>query len=147
LILGKIGPACLPALTPSLTSTNPVERALAAATVGMIGPEARSMIPTLQGLLHDASNMVRLSAADALIKIGADPIPLISILLECLQPSDSDNRSYAFELLGKLKEKAKSAVPYLTNTIANATNADDRFMVLDALRKIDPKTASRFEVK
>jgi hypothetical protein len=144
MILANIGPASIPKVAQLLASTNEMTRAMAAATLGVMGPQARSVAPDLQRMLAEKSNVIRLAAACALVKIETDPRPVIPVLLDCWKQSDFEGRDSALDALGQLKDRALPAVPQLTNLLATAKDAGERQMLLGTLQSIDPKTAGLF---
>jgi hypothetical protein len=145
MVLGKIGKPAIPALFTALSQTNDIARALAAYALSENGTNAVHIRPNLEAMLSDKSIFVRLHAAQALGKLGGNPETIVPVLLRCFHEGDRDTRSYALEVLSKLKESAKSAVPDLTYSLAAATNNDDHYSLLGALRAIAPDQAARFE--
>jgi hypothetical protein len=145
MVLGKIGKPAIPALLIALSQTNDLARALATYALGENGTNAVHLRPNLEAMLSDKSIFVRLHAAQALGKMGDNPEIIVPIILRCFHEGDPDTRSYALEVLAKLKERAKSAVPDLTYSLAAVTNIYDRFSLLDALRAIDPDQAAKFK--
>jgi hypothetical protein len=144
MLLAKIGPSCIPDVRPLLSSTNELTRALGAATFGAMGPEAKTVAPILEPMLKEKSNVVRLAVASALVKIGTEPQSVIPVLLECWERPDFEGRASALDSLAELKDRARTAVPQLTNFLAKATDPSDRQALIGTLQAIDPQTASRF---
>jgi HEAT repeat protein len=142
MILANIGPASIPEVAQLLASTNETTRAMAAAVFGVMGPQAKSITPDLQRMLAEKSNVIRLAAASALVKIETDPEPLIPVLLDCWRQSGFEGRDAALDALGQLKDRAMSAVPQLTNLLATTKDVGERQMLLGTLQSIDPVTAS-----
>jgi hypothetical protein len=145
MVLGKTGKPAIPALLTVLSQTNNIARALAAHALGENGTNAIHVRPNLEAMLSDRSIFVRLSAAGAVGKLGGDPEIIVPVLLQCFHEGDDGTRSYAIEVLSKLKERAKSAVPDLIYSLAVATNCNDRYDLLSALREIDSEQAAKFE--
>jgi HEAT repeat protein len=145
MILGKIGIPAIPALLAALSHTNDAARALAACALGENGTNAAHACSHLEALLDDKAMRVRLCAAVALGKLGGRPEIIVPVILRCAHEGDEDTRLYALDSLGKLKDRAQSAVPDLTNSLAVVTNILDRSSLLNALREIDPKQAARFD--
>jgi HEAT repeat protein len=96
-------------------------------------------------MLNDKAICVRLNAAVALGKLGEKPEIFVPVILRCTHEGDQDTRWFALDSLGKFKDRAQSAVPDLTNSLAVVTNLIDRSSLLNALREIDPKQAARFD--
>jgi hypothetical protein len=145
MVLGSIGKPAIPALLAALSHTNDIARAIAAYHLGEIGTNAIHVRPNLETMLSDRSILVRLNAAGALGKLGGDPEIIVPVLLLCFHEGDADTRSDALEVLSKLKERAKSAVPDLIYSLAAATNSNDHYSLLRALREIDSEQAAKFE--
>ena len=101
--------------------------------------------PSLETRLSDKSIFVRLNAAEALGKLGGNPEDIVPVILRCFHEGDADTRSYALDVLSKLKERAKSAVPDLTYSLAAATNRNDHYSLLSTLREINSEQAAKFE--
>jgi HEAT repeat protein len=97
-------------------------------------------------MLSDRSIFVRLHAAGAVGKLGGNPETFVPVLLQCFHEGDSGTRSYALDFLSKLKERARSAVPDLIYSLAAATNSNDHYSLLSALREIDSEQAAKFEL-
>ena len=145
MVLGNIGKPAIPALLTALSQTNDIARAIAAYDLGEIGTNATHVRPNLETMLSDRSIFVRLNAAGALGKLDGNPETIVPILLQCFHEGDGDTRSYALDILSKLKERAQSAVPDLTYSLTAATNSNDHYSLLSALREIDSEQAAKFE--
>jgi hypothetical protein len=145
MVLGKTGKPAIPALLAALSQTNDIARAIAAYHLGENGTNAIHVRPNLEAMLSDKSIFVRLNAAGAVGKLGGDPEIIVPVLLQCFHEGDSEARSYALDVLSKLKKRAKSAVPDLIYSLAAATNSNDRYSLLSALREIDSEQAAKFE--
>jgi len=145
MILGKIGKPAIPALLAALSHTNDMARALAAYALGENGTNASHVCSNLEAMLNDKAIFVRLNAAIALRKLGGRPGTFVPVILRCAHEGDEDTRLHALDSLGKLKDRAQSAVPYLTNSLAIVTNNIDRCSLLDALKEIDRKQAAKFD--
>lgn len=145
MVLGNIGKPAIPGLLATLSHTNDIARALAAWALGTIGTNAIHVRPNLEAMLSDKSIFVRLDAAEAVGKMGGATETIVPVLLQCFHEGDRDTRWYALRVLSELKQRAISAVPDLTNSLAAVTNADDRFALLDTLKEIDRAAAARFD--
>ena len=145
MVLGKIGKPAIPALLAALSHTNDIARALAVYALGETGTNATYLCPRLEAMQNDKALSVRLNAAITLGKLGGKPEIFVPVILRCIHDGDEDTRWYALDSLGKFKDRAQSAVPDLTNSLAVVTNLIDRSSLLNALREIDPKQAARFD--
>jgi len=145
MVLGNIGKPAIPALLTALSHTNDIARALAAYALGENRTNALHLRPNLKAMLSDKSIFVRLDAAEALGKLGGNPETIVPVILRCFHEGDADTRSHALDVLSKLKERARSAVPALIYSLAAATNRNDHYSLLGALREIDSQQAAKFE--
>jgi hypothetical protein len=143
MVLGKIAKPALPALLAALSHTNDIARALAAFALGENGTNASHVCSNLEAMLNDKAIFVRLNAAVALGKLGGKPETFVPVILRCAHEGDEDTRLYALDSLGKLKDRARSAVHDLTNSLARVTNINDHYSLLNALWEIDPKQAAK----
>jgi len=147
LILARIGKPAIPIVVPALASTNDIARALAAEILCQIGTNALPLRPRLETMLNDKSIFVRLDVAEALSRLHADPEIIVPVILACFHEGDRETRMYAMNVLSKLKERAISAVPDITNSLASVTNSEDRMFLMNALREINPEQAGRFAAR
>ncbi len=92
----------------SLSDRDPATRAAGAATLAVIGPEARSAVPALRTLLKDKDPMVRYSAIRALGEIGPAANGTAEGLLEALASEDRDTRS---EAVHAVRPWGKAGIP------------------------------------
>jgi HEAT repeat protein len=76
-----------------------------------------TIVPDLIARLQDANAEVRLSAATALGRIGADGKTAVPALITALQDKDKYVRQGAADALGHFGAKAKTAVPALINAL------------------------------
>lgn len=106
----------VPALLKAMKNGDENLRIIIIAALGEIGLRDSPAIPSLKlhDLLNDKNKEVRLMAANALKKIGQDPIPA---LIVALQNSDSQIRQQAAHNLGQLSTEAKDAIPHLINAL------------------------------
>ncbi|MBS0210452.1 MAG: HEAT repeat domain-containing protein [Planctomycetes bacterium] len=128
----------LPLLIESIKHQNPRVRAAAAHALGeldgLIAPMARAT--PLAGLLGDADAQVRMAAIEALISIGPQAIPALTM---ALQPGPA--RGGAAEVLSQLGPEAKSALPALNAALGDPA-ADIRAEVLAAIGAIGPEAGA-----
>jgi hypothetical protein len=108
--LAKIGPAAVPALTDLLKDKDGNLRALAAKTLGRIGPGAKTAVPALTQLLTDKENWVRWNASKALEKIGPAATP---VLRDSLKDKDAASRRAIAETLWETGPKDETSIPAL----------------------------------
>jgi HEAT repeat protein len=77
--------------------------------VGGAVPQTKDDVPKLIKELKDKDEIVRLKAAKALGKLGADAKDAIPALTEALKDSDEDVRSVAKQALAKIKEVVQAS--------------------------------------
>lgn len=102
-------------------------RCSAAATLGTIGPEARSAIPTLIGKLKDRDRFLRSASAKALAGIGVKEDRIVSAIKETLGEPDAYIRIAMAEALADLEPGSKVAISTVTNVLLNDKDAGNRF--------------------
>ncbi|WP_157943229.1 HEAT repeat domain-containing protein [Nostoc sp. CENA543] len=124
----------VPALLKAMKTRDQNLRIIIIAALGEIGLRGSSAIPSLKlhDLLNGKNKEVRLMAANALKKIGQDPIP---VLILALQNSDSQIRQQAAYNLGQLSTEAKDAIPHLINALKDP-DKNVRFKAAYALEEI-----------
>ena len=153
LVLSKMAPESIAALTDALSSKNIIVWALAAAALGEIGPGAKSALPVLQKRLSDKDPNIRVSSAAIIGKIGGEPDEFVPVVIQCLPVINWETVGYALDLLVRYKDYAKDAIPVLEKILnntpdsSNPTNRTVRTEVIAALRQIDPEAASRAGVQ
>ncbi len=137
-MLGMIGAdarSAVPSLVRMLNDDNLEIRGGAARALGFIG--AHSAIPALTKLLDDKFPLVRLTAAESLISLGASAETVLPVLTKALKSERQDENYAAARLLGELGPEAAPAVPVINNALAGA----DPLLVArlaDALGRVGP---------
>jgi len=91
-------------------------------------------VPALTSALGDGEYKVRVSAAEALVKIG--PGPVVPSMIEALRNSEVGVRSNAAVVLGAFGPAAKSAVPALVGALKDV-NPRVRELAVEALNQIE----------
>jgi HEAT repeat protein len=82
-----------------------------------LGPDAKECLPALVDVLGDADGKVRVTAAEAVWRLGK-PSAALPALVAALRDKDPGNRAYAAAQLGYLmREDAKPAVPALIQAL------------------------------
>jgi HEAT repeat protein len=132
-ILGKMGPAALPTLTPLLKSDDSETRTRAAAALGLVGKDA---VPVLADALKDATARVRLTAAASLAQIGPGAKSAVKNLTAALKDERPEVRAQAAEALGNIGLEARAALPALDDAESDP-DADVRIAVRAAMKKIE----------
>ena len=98
-----------------LRDPSPTIRAGAAQALAAFDQRA---VPALTGALGDSEYKVRVSAAEALVKIG--PGPVVPSMIEALKSPDVATRANAAVVLGAFGPPAKPAVPALARALKDA---------------------------
>lgn len=138
LILERMTPASIPALSEVLTNGNERARMLAATGLRDIGPDAKVTAPALRRTLADGCLPVRFAAGCALASFGDNSNETLKVILEGISSGDSDMCGTAFETLGRLGASAHPAVPGLVAIITNtATGEHQRLGSVWMLKSID----------
>lgn len=137
-LLGAIGPdarSAAPSLVRLLTSDDLEVRGSAARSLGSLGTPAA--IPALKKLLDDKFPAVRLTAAEALINLGASAETVLPMLAKALKSDRQEEGYTAARLLGLLGPEAAGAVPAINNAL---TGADPLLVarLADALGRVGP---------
>lgn len=112
--LGESGSNAIPSLTKLLENRQNANKA-AYALAGM-GTKA---VPALTIALTNSSPEVRLTAAGALGRLGADSKPAVLNLVGCLANKDAQLRQAAAQSLGQIAEMPEIVVPALISTLAD----------------------------
>ena len=138
-------------LLKDLKSANPGTRAMAAMTLGKMGPSAKTAVSGLAEAVLDRNLNVRYFAAEALKAVGPEAKAAVPALTKALEtfPGGSpplegpqryyaDTRSVAAEALGAIGRGAREAVPALRKAL-NDTDPSVRTAVAEALKRIEAK--------
>jgi HEAT repeat protein len=107
-------------------------RQAAAASLGIIGPDAKAAIPALTEAMQDREGTVRWDAASALGRIGKDSVPP---LISALHDPEIPVRHAAAATLGQVGPSAELAVPALLQTLGD-TNETIRNSTADSLWRL-----------
>ncbi|MEX2666881.1 HEAT repeat domain-containing protein [Candidatus Uabimicrobium amorphum] len=141
-ILGQIerkAEEVVPALIPLLQDQNSGVRSSAVSALGLFGKKAEKAVPSIVSLLKDPDEDVRRKTEKSLKNIGT--AETITVFIQLLQNQDSVIRSFAVEILGRIGEKAHSAVPALILALKDQ-DSWVRSSVAEALGKIGEKAHS-----
>jgi HEAT repeat protein len=116
--LARIGPKAVPPLIETLSSPNTAARTNAALALGTIGQPAHAASASLQKLLTDKEESVRLRAAQALWDIDHETKLTLPVLIGLLtHETHWANRNAAMNLLARIGPQAREAVPALTQAL------------------------------
>lgn len=166
-VVGPRAKEAIPALLNLMKDpANAPGRAAAARALGMVGAEAKMVGPALGAALKDDSPLVRLAAAEALLKLGpasqtGEPIAVLIALLgdktvatrtqgvlikagpaalpgllQALKDKDPDARRGAIGVLGQLGVKKEEVAPALTTALKDEA-APVRLAAVAALLRIE----------
>ncbi len=151
--IGKIGTeakAAVPALLEAMKSSEWGLRGCAAEAIGRILPAPHEVVPVLELALEDNEDFVRMKAAEALWRVSQKGEKAIPVLIELLREEISRDRHVyrtdIVEILGQIGPQAKAAVPLLLKE-AHADDQDTRKTAKNALKKIDPKSIPKRELR
>ena len=149
LVLSKMEPESIAPLIGALSTQDAHVRLLAAAALGVIGPDARAAIPILEKELANKDPTIRAGIAIVIGKLGGDPDAFVPAIIGALPELDHANLGWVLEDLLVYKEHAKAAVPVLMDILHKAeffTNHSESWvsgMVSNALQQIDPAALRR----
>ncbi|MBI4324742.1 MAG: HEAT repeat domain-containing protein [Chloroflexi bacterium] len=115
--LARIGPGAIPALVAALSHPAPRVRALAASTVGSIGPPAREAVPALLESLHDDQAIVREKVIGALGTIWPVATGVAPALVEALQDPEPAVRLSALQALARTGQASDRCLPRLVELL------------------------------
>jgi HEAT repeat protein len=123
-------------------------RIAAATTLGTIGRPARDAVPILVSSLTNQNDTTRSSVIGALGRIHSYPELSVPALTQCLIVNDPFywNKTWAAESLGQFGAEARPAISALVD-LSKHSDPLVRESFLQALQKIDPKSAPRFETE
>ena len=130
--LVRIGYPAVSCLINLLHDNRPVIRKNAAGILGRIGPRAKDAVPTLEKFLNDSDKSFCWTVKQALKKIKH---VTVEGLIDCLNDKNTITRSKAAIALGKMGDKAASAIPELIVCL-NDQSATVRKNAAFALTKI-----------
>ena len=93
-------------------------RALAAETLGSMGPLAKAAYPALlQCGKNDSSELVMKAAQEAMEKVGEPNAADVPHLVSALKNANPDYRAIAAQVLGVIGPDARAAIPALRQTL------------------------------
>jgi HEAT repeat protein len=113
-------------------------RADALMVLSQMGATGAEAAPRLIGLLKSPSVALRVNAAIALAHVSSDPAA-VPILIEALTDEDDEVQDDVVRALSNLGPKAASAAERLSKLLV-AANADDQFVLADALASVTRET-------
>lgn len=135
--LGIGDSADIPLLKKQLTDANPLARQEAAETLGLLGTQAKEILPTLRLLLKDEATPVAAHAAVALLRIAGKDEPAIRLLLTLADDKEREIRSLALRLLGSIRPPTEAAVQTIVRGL-RAPSEDVQRAAIDALGRLGP---------
>lgn len=111
--------------------------------LGELGPHAKAATPALLEALKRRDEVLCGPAAEALVKVQADPGTVIPLLIDCMTRADGRGRADVVEVLGEYGPPAKAAVPGLVKLLEDRSSKDIMQAVPKALKLIDPDAAAQ----
>jgi hypothetical protein len=119
----------------------------AAATLGKIGPQAKSALPSLRNLLTDKDAYTRAAAAVAIWRIEGDVTNTLPIMIQALPEIRTPSTLQVVEGLAEMGPRAKAAVPALKAELGSWLRVDNDQKIAVALKSIDPESSTNAEAK
>lgn len=129
---GAAAAVAVAALADRLSDDVPTVRAHAAFALGAIGPAAASTFPKLAALIADQDPQVRREAVEALRALKVDRAQLISVMLDVLETSSSEEVVPAMHAIAEI---GKEAVPALVEALGHE---EARYWACEILALIGP---------
>jgi hypothetical protein len=108
-----------------------------------LGPEAGAVVPELVMIARDPRNPARFDAMGLLGVIHVRPELAVPALEEILRRSDTVRSHFPAYALAEFGPAARSALPTLISRRQASTDVTERFVLSDAISKIDPEAAAR----
>jgi hypothetical protein len=143
--LARLGPEAFGALSRALENPQAQVRAAAAGVLGSMSGDLSKIIPALRIALTDSDKSVRINAVVSLGQIAEiDPEAVLDDLIRGLRDSSPTVKIFAAELLARLGDGARPAVPELVN-MAKGLDRLARGTAVSALKQIDTETAAKLE--
>jgi len=145
--LARIGKDGLPALLGKLEDPDAQERAVAVVAIGLMRPSnAASAIPALVSRLEDEDYTVAQSAVRAIGNLAVAPEIAVPALTDNLRYENGVLEFLVVRSLAAFGPEAKDAVPALVKELdCPGRGSVERHALLDALQKIAPEVALRYE--
>jgi HEAT repeats len=120
-------------------------RAVAARTLGKIGPSAAGALPVLKTALQETDPYLLSFLAAAIWRIDSDVETALPVLLQELPKVEVYSRWDPIIALGEMGPRGKAAFPLLTTQLTNHW-AEVRECATNSLVKIDPEAAAKIGV-
>jgi HEAT repeat protein len=140
--LARIGePAVAPAAG-LLGHPNTLVRALAARTLGEIGPPAKSAAPELKKALSDRYAEVAFEAASALCRIGEGQAEAVELVRRALDADDRLVPAAAIGVIPRMGEAGKPLVPLALAKLADP-NPNTRYAAVRLVGALDPAEGAK----
>jgi HEAT repeat protein len=117
-------------------------RAAAAVALGKIGPAASRALPVLKTALLESNSYLRGQTAVAIWRIDSDVDTALPVLLREMPGTVEDSKWDWIVALGEMGPRAKEAVPQLRRELQQDEYKWVLSYVTNALKLIDPQTAT-----
>jgi HEAT repeat protein len=114
----------------------------AAFALGVMGPAAKSAVPSLLSAARDQNPERRTLAIYALGQICAEPETVVPVITTALHDPDVNVRRMAVVALGLYEKSARPAIPALMQSL-NDPDYEIRRFALYSLQAIDPAAAKK----
>lgn len=100
--LATVGPEAIPALAPALKHEDAAYRAIAAAALALIGPEARAALPMLLESMQDKDVIVRRMAIKAVLEVDDRGTGVLAAMREAVRDEDERVQTIARDAVRRL---------------------------------------------
>lgn len=141
--LAAVGEPAVGSVAGLLAHTNPVVRAYAAFTLGLIGPPAKSAADKLKDALKDSFADVAVEAACALCRIGVAKDDAVALVKRAIGDTGVVAK-YAIEAIPRMGEAGKELVPAALARLGDAdAGSQVRYAGVGLVGMLDPKEAAK----
>jgi HEAT repeat protein len=141
--LGRIGEPAVAPVMKLLDHTNLLVRALAARTLGEIGPPAKAAKDALKKALTDMTVNVAVEAAIALVKLGEPPQDTLDLMKRAFDANGEGVAGYAIEAIPRLGDAAKPLVPLAMAKMGDAS-PNTRAAAIWLVGQLPPAEATKY---
>jgi HEAT repeat protein len=118
-------------------------RAVAAVSLGKIGPAAAGALPVLKTALHESNSYLRGQTAVAIWRIDSDVDTALPVLLREMPATIEDSKWDWIVALGEMGPRAKAALPQLRTELQQDQKEWILAYVTNALKSIAPEASAR----
>ncbi len=135
--LGIADSADIPLLKKELADADPLVRQDAAEMLGLLGAQAKEVLPALRLLLKDEAPAVAAHAAAAVLRIAGKDEPATRLLLGLADDKEREIRPLALRLLGGIRPPTEAMMQTIVRGLRDPSE-DSQRAAIDALGRLGP---------